>query len=99
MPDSDDGTLGVVVARLEDLRVDLRDLRGDLVVHRAELVPRTEWTLRNNAVDHRFEGQGREISEIKQRLAAARAPWWSVGAIVLAAGSLAWTILGPAIVR
>lgn len=84
-------TLAVVVARLDDVREDIRDLRSDLSTHRTEMVSRGEWEMRNRAVDSRFESQGREIAELK----AARAPWWSWASVLVAGTALAWAILQP----
>lgn len=88
-------TLAVVVARLDDVREDIRDLRTDLSTHRTEMVSRGEWEMRNRAVDARFENQGREIAELK----AARAPWWSWASVVVSALAFAWVILGPVLTR
>ncbi|UUE19897.1 hypothetical protein [Microbacterium sp. J1-1] len=86
-------TLAVVVARLDDVREDIRDLRTDLSAHRIEMVSRGEWEMRNRAVDNRFDSQGREIAELK----AARAPWWSWASVLVASAAFAWAILGPVI--
>ena len=91
----DAASLAVVVARLDDVREDIRDLRTDLSAHRTEMVSRGEWEMRNRAVDSRFDNQGREIAELK----AARAPWWSWASVLVAGAALIWTVLGPVIVR
>lgn len=91
----DAASLAVVVARLDDVREDIRDLRTDLSSHRTEMVSRGEWEMRNRAVDSRFDNQGREIAELK----AARAPWWSWASVLVAAAALIWAVLGPVIVR
>lgn len=91
----DAASLAVVVARLDDVREDIRDLRTDLSSHRTEMVSRGEWEMRNRAVDSRFDNQGREIAELK----AARAPWWSWASVLVAGAALIWTVLGPVIVR
>lgn len=90
----DAASLAVVVARLDDVREDIRDLRTDLSAHRTEMVSRGEWEMRNRAVDARFDNQGREIAELK----AARAPWWSWASVLVAAAALMWAVLGPVIV-
>lgn len=77
--------LAVVVARLDDLRADVQSMRNEIRDSRRDFVGRGEWEMRNRAVDSRFEGQGREIAELK----AARAPWWSWATVILAIGSLA----------
>lgn len=90
----DAASLAVVVARLDDVREDIRDLRTDLSSHRTEMVSRGEWEMRNRAVDSRFDNQGREIAELK----AARAPWWSWASVLVAVAALMWAVLGPVLV-
>jgi len=83
--------LAVTISRLDDVRVDIRDLRNEVRESRNTMVSRAEWEMRNRAVDQRFEGQGREIAELK----AARAPWWSWATVLIAAAGFAWALLGP----
>jgi len=64
----DEITLAVVAARLDDLREDVKGVRSDLAIHRAELVGRGEWLQRNQAVDDRFQAQGREIGQLRTDL-------------------------------
>lgn len=64
----DEITLAVVAARLDDLREDVKGVRSDLAIHRAELVGRGEWVQRNQAVDTRFQEQGREIGQLRTDL-------------------------------
>lgn len=91
--DEASATLAVVVARLDDVRGDIRGMRAELASHRTEMVSRGEWEMRNRAVDSRFESQGREIAELK----AARAPWWSWASVLVAGSAFAWAILGPVV--
>lgn len=93
MPEDDATQLAVVAARLTDLRADVRALRTEVQAAQTTAVGRGEWMQRNAAVDARFEGQGREISDLK----AARAPWWSKASVVLAAAAIGWSIFGPVI--
>lgn len=79
----DEATLAVVVARLDDLRTDMQNLRTEISGQRAEVVARNEWMQRNAYVDSRIDGLGTDISELKTDLASRRAPWWSVGALVV----------------
>lgn len=87
-------TLAVVVARLDDVREDIRGLRTELHESRASYVGRGEWEMRNRAVDSRFDSQGREIAELK----SARAPWWSWASVLIALGSLV-LVAAPIIAR
>lgn len=95
MNESDPVTLAVVASQIGDLREDIRDLRGDISSARDNNVSRGEWVQRNSNVDTRFQNQGREIGELRLELRSRRAPWWSVGALILSAGALLWTVLGP----
>lgn len=64
-PQSDDATLAVVVARLDDLRSDVQALRTELAAHRADMVSRGEWEQRNRHVDARHQELGREIGSLR----------------------------------
>lgn len=97
MSESDPVTLAVVASQIGDLREDIRDLRGDISNARDNNVSRGEWVQRNSNVDTRFQNQGREIGELRLELRARRAPWWSVGALLVAAAAFAWSVLGPVI--
>lgn len=89
--------LAVAVARLEDAAEDIRDLRAELRAANEAKVSRREWELRNENVDQRFTAQGRELAQLRADAAGRRAPWWTVVAVALSGGALAWSILGPAV--
>lgn len=92
-PDDLAATLAVVVSRLDDLRLDVGLIRTDISGVRSENVPRGEWEQRNNHVDSKFSAQGREIADLRTELHSRRAPWWSVGAIIISGGALGWSLL------
>lgn len=92
---TDDPGLAVVAARLDDLREDIRELRGEVATSVADKVSRGEWLQRNTAVDERFQGQGREIAQLRSELAARRTPWPTVAAVVVAIASFAWSVFSP----
>jgi hypothetical protein len=96
---ADEAALAVVAARLDDLRdgirEDIRELRDAINASAADKVSRGEWLQRNAAVDDRFQAQGREISQLRTELASRRAPWWSVGALIVSIAVAAWNILAP----
>lgn len=92
-PTPDAATLAVVVARLDDLREDMAALRQEVRTAANVSVGRGEWLQRNSAVDARFEGQGREIAELKNTQAASRAPWWAAVSALAALGSVAYNLL------
>lgn len=80
-PQSDDATLAVVVARLDDLRDQQRQdtkaltesieaLRRLVAESRGDMVARDTWETRNAHVDSRFHDQGREIADLRTTHAA-----------------------------
>lgn len=93
MATTDDATLAVVVARLDDLRAQVASLSDKLDAHRGEMVPRTEWTQRNATVDDRFNAQGKEIADLRAELAARRAPWWSIASAIAAVIGVALVVI------
>lgn len=104
-----DPTLAVVVARLDDLREDMKALRAEVRSSTSSVVGRGEWTQRNNLVDGKFDTQGREIAQLRQdhagdvaglraELASRRAPWWSVVAAIGSVVAIA-AVLIPALAR
>lgn len=93
----------------DEVRDDVAEIKSDI---RNLMVTRREWELRNTHVNEQFSSLGREINglrqghikdigdvreEIRVEVAARRHPWPAVAAAFLAAGALAWTILGPLI--
>ncbi len=90
----DVATLAVVVARLDDVRDDLRAVRGDLALAAERSVGRGEWLMRNQAVDQRLADQGREIGDLRAEVRSRRLPWTTVATAVVAIASLALTLTG-----
>lgn len=71
MPENE-SLLAVVVARLDDLKEDMSQVRKDISDYKKDTVSRGEWVQRNNHVDERFRhtsdsfaGQGREIANLR----------------------------------
>lgn len=95
----DNATLAVVVARLDDLRADMQSMRDEIRKSSENAVSRGEWGQRNQHVDTRLNSLGREVGDLRKDLDSRRAPWWSVWAVTLSAGGIAWTILGPVITK
>ena len=97
MPPNDVETaaLEVLVSQVGDMREDIREMRKDLKEVADNKVSYREWSQRNTEVNGRLSGLGREIGDLRTELRAKSAPWWSVGAVVIAAASLAWSTLGP----
>lgn len=105
---SDAATLAVVVSRIDDLREDIAHMRQAVAEAGERSVSRGEWVQRNNYSDSRFAALGREIgdlrnethtrhAEMRAEIQARRAPWWSVGSLVIAVAALAWTVIAPVI--
>lgn len=94
MGEQDDAvTLAVVAARLSDLKTQVGEIGTMLTAQRAEFVGRNEWLMRNATVDTRFEGQGREIADLKTELRTRRLPWPTVAAVVVAGAALALEVV------
>lgn len=83
-----DPTLAVVVARLEDVRKDIDQLRADIRATIDSNVPRGEWMQRNLYVDGMLAAQGREIAQLRAEVAAKRTPWPAVAGAITGALSL-----------
>lgn len=71
-PEDPATTIAVVVARLDDVRDDIAGLRRAIEASARDKVSRGEWEQRNNHVDSRLAGQGREIGDLRAEIAAAR---------------------------
>lgn len=84
-----DPTLAVLVSKVEDLRKDVREIRDEGIRRDAAFVSRELFAAHQKASDERFQGQGREIAELK----AARAPWWTVVGSIAALGALALSVV------
>lgn len=91
----DAATLAVVVSRIDDIREDIAHVRTDVAELRTGFVSRGEWEQRNNYSDSRFASLGREIGDLRTEIRTARAPWWSVAAVLVAGLSLTWAVLSP----
>lgn len=90
-PIDESSTLAVVVARIDDLRADVASMRSEMKERDTTYVSRPEFEAWRTGI-------GREIGDIKASAARARAPWWSVAAVAVAASSLLVTIV-PALAR
>ena len=90
-------TLAKVEATLEGVQDALKELRDEVRSERRDVVARNEWLQRNMYVNSKFDDQGKDISEIKQDMAAKRAPWWTIVTAIGAGIALVWSIFGPVI--
>lgn len=89
-PPTDDPTLAVVVARLDDLRSDVASLRTEVQTAQAGYVIRAEFEAWRTGI-------GREIGDIKSSIVRVeglvvdaqksadqrRAPWWAVAGVAI----------------
>lgn len=94
MPD-EDISLQVVNTQLAFVREDIQALTKRFDTFNDSKVSHREWAQRNEHVNTRLEGLGREIGELRTEIRAKSAPWWSVGAMICAIAALAYTVLGP----
>lgn len=79
-------TLAVIAAEMKHLNKTVDELAADVRQDRSTYVTRYEWDQRTAHVDA-------EISAVKADIASKRAPWWSVGALLVAAAALLFVIL------
>lgn len=89
--------LATLTEQVSSLNKNVEGLRSELRDDRKTYVQHSVWEQRNKTVDANLAHQGREIGQLRTDLASRRAPWWSTWAVVLSAGALAWSVLGPAI--
>jgi hypothetical protein len=92
-PMSDEAFQLVMLERTERIDASIQQALRDVANVRAESVPRTEWVQRNNLVDERFQGQGREIGDLKRAEAARRTPWDRILTAVVSVVALALVII------
>ena len=86
-------TLGVVVARLDDLREDFAAFRTEFRESQKNTVPRPEYEEHKAHVEKRFQDQGQDISDIRADMASRKAPWWATASVIIAGLAVAWNIL------
>lgn len=96
MPDTENATsIEILATQVSFLREDIRDLAKKVDESNDNKVSHREWSQRNEHVNTRLGGLGREIGDLRIELRAKSAPWWSVGAMLASIIAVAWTILGP----
>ncbi|TFV82048.1 hypothetical protein E4V99_14030 [Microbacterium sp. dk485] len=80
---------------IAELREDIRELRRTVTDSHDNKVSHREWAQRNDHVNGRLQGLGREIGDLRAELRAKSAPWWSVCAVIVAGLSFAWSVIKP----
>lgn len=96
MPPDDANITNVLVSQIEFLREDVRELSSKLDIANENKVSHREWSMRNEHVNSRLSGLGREIGDLRTEIRAKSAPWWSVGAVVISGAALLWAVFSPA---
>lgn len=86
-------SLEVLSTQVDNVIKTLDELRDDLKKQNAGAVPRLEWEQRNRFVDERFQGQGREIGELRRMIEGRRPQWPAVLSSVVAAISVTITVV------
>ncbi|WP_419704996.1 hypothetical protein [Promicromonospora sp. NFX87] len=95
-----DPTLAVVVARLDDLRSEVSDMRVEVRTTASAFLPRTEWELwrasaNREIAEARADAEQavaearHEASKVRTEIDGRRIPWTAVVAAVVAIASLA----------
>lgn len=93
LPMSDEAFQRLMLERTDRMDKALTGMADSLTEMRAHYVPRTEWAQRNGLVDERFQGQGREIADLKRADAARRTPWDRILTAVVSVVALALVII------
>lgn len=81
-------TLEVLAAKVDMLREDVSEIKGDVVT-------RGEWLMRNELVNERFTAINREIVALRKDIESRRAPWWTWVATALAVLAFLGSMFGP----
>lgn len=92
---TDEISLQVLATQIGFLREDIVNLTKRVDEANDSKVSHREWSQRNDHVNTRLGSLGREIGDLRAEIRAKSAPWWSVGAVLVAVAALAWTVLGP----
>lgn len=76
-PKTDDPTLAVVVARLDDLRSDVASLRTEVQTAQAGYVIRAEFEAWRTGIGREIGDIKASVARIEQAAEQRRAPWWA----------------------
>lgn len=93
--DTKDVSLAIVASQIEFLREDVRELTKQVNTSNENKVSHREWSQRNDHVNTRLGGLGREIGDLRTEIRAKSAPWWSVGALVVSVIAVGWNVINP----
>lgn len=93
--DNDQVTLAIVANQLKYIADDVRELRDDIKRSNEDKVSYREWSQRNEHVNTRLGGLGREVGDLRTEIRAKSAPWWSVGALVVSVIAVGWNVINP----
>ena len=88
--------IAVVQSKIDALTDTLKGLSVRFDDRSRENVLRTEWELRNQHVDTKFQNQGREISDLRAEVRSKdsrRPPWTAIAALVIAGAVLALDVI------
>jgi len=86
MGPDEDWTLGEVGRALVRVEADLREVKGDMKKLGQIYVTRVEHEQTRNEIRE-------DIKDIKNSIAASRAPWWQVSSLVVGAAGLAISLV------
>lgn len=90
---TDDYTNAEIVRSLQRIESGLEGLESEVKAQRSDLVTRSEWGLRKEAIDREQRRIWAAIDDVKATAAARSVPWTSVAAILVALASLAVTAI------
>lgn len=91
--ESSDVTMARLGERIENLIRSVAAVQDTLTNQATTFVPRTEWLLRNEAVNREFQSKGAEIAELRTEVRSRRLPWTQVVSTVAALAAVAITLI------
>lgn len=84
----DEVTLAILGTKVDALTGTVHQLVTDNRDRDRYYVPHALWAQRNESVDGRVNGLGREIGELRTEIRSRRVSWPAVGAVTVAAAAL-----------
>jgi hypothetical protein len=90
---TDDQTLAVLVSQVGDLRGDFKLLADQITARDQQFVTRGEFEAWRIGMDREMKDAKSEIKANKDESTRAKAPWWAVGSLIVAAIAVALAVV------
>lgn len=92
---AEETSIEILATQVSFLREDIRDLAKKVDESNDSKVSHREWSQRNDHVNTRLGGLGREVGDLRSEIRAKSAPWWSVSALVVSIVAVGWNVINP----